>query len=224
MNRFTIVLKACSGVLALATMVADAAAQSSSLMGNPGTRKPITVASASWIYQPVQDVKPMKLHDVITVVVDEQQKMTSEADVDQRKQDEGKYQLNNWVVFDKFGLIPDPQTAGSPAIDAKTDNKFRTQANLHNKNSLTFNISCEVVDIRPNGLLVLEGRRKIQNNEEQWEMSLSGTIRPEDILPNNTVRSEKIVDLRILRREAGQGRDGVRRGWLKMFLDHFTPI
>ena len=61
---------------------------------------------------------------------------------------------------------------------------------------MNFVISCRIVDKRPNGNLVLEGTWSVSDNEENWEYSLSGEIRPEDIKPDNTVISDTIADLR----------------------------
>jgi flagellar L-ring protein precursor FlgH len=89
---------------------------------------------------------------------------------------------------------------------------------------MRFRIACRVVDIRPNGNVLIEGRRSILNNDDTWEMSLIGVIRPEDVLPNNTVLSENVADLRIVKRETGHVRDGYRRGWFTRCLDMFQPF
>jgi flagellar L-ring protein precursor FlgH len=64
----------------------------------------------------------------------------------------------------------------------------------------------------------------VKIDEEEWELSISGVVRPEDILPNNSVKSEKIAEKRIQRLSSGQGRDGVRRGWLQKIIDKFQPF
>jgi len=81
-----------------------------------------------------------------------------------------------------------------------------------------------LVDKRPNALLVVEGRRTITNNHEVWEQSLTGVVRPEDVLPNNSVLSENVAELRITKREAGHVRDGYRRGWMLQWLDKYQPF
>jgi len=68
---------------------------------------------------------------------------------------------------------------------------------------------------------VLEAHQEFRNNDEIWERSLSGIIRPEDILPNNTVLSEDVSELRIAKTERGQVRDGYRRGWLYRLMDKY---
>jgi flagellar L-ring protein precursor FlgH len=72
--------------------------------------------------------------------------------------------------------------------------------------------------------LVIEGRRKIQNNDNIWEQGVSGVIRPQDVLPNNTVLSENVAELNITKREEGHVRDGYRRGWLGAFLDKYQAF
>ena len=74
------------------------------------------------------------------------------------------------------------------------------------------------------GTLVLEGHAKVTVDEEDWELSLSGIVRPEDIMPNNTVKSEKVAEKHILRLSSGHGRDGIRRGWLQRIIDKFQPF
>ena len=81
-----------------------------------------------------------------------------------------------------------------------------------------------MVDIRPNGNLVIEGRRTIRNNNEVWEQALTGVIRAGDVMPNNTVLSENIAEMRVYKREAGNVRDGYRRGWLMKWLDAYQPF
>ena len=75
--------------------------------------------------------------------------------------------------------------------------------------------------MRPNGNLVRERNRRIRINEDQWEQSLSGVVRREDVLPNNTVLSQNIAELSIDKREVGNVRDGWRRGWLTRWYDRF---
>ncbi len=214
-----------AGLVLAAWMVSPAAAQSSSLLGNPATRsKPLTLADVSWTYQPTPEPKQWKVNDFLTVVVMEKSRMTREGQVDQRKKAEGAMALTDWILFDGISIQPDPQTAGDPKIAGILDNKYRAQANLQNRDLLEADIQCVVTDVRPNGTLVIEGHSVVKLDEEEWELSLSGIVRPEDILPNNTVKSEKIAEKRILRRSAGHGRDGLRRGWLIKILDRVTPF
>jgi len=203
---------------------AERSGPNSSLLKATAKGRPLTMADASWTFQPPPEPKLWKIHDFVTVLIDEKSTMIREGQIDQRKKAEGAMALNDWIAMDGFAIQPDPQTEGDPKIAGILDNKYRAQANLQNRDTLTTSIQCEVVDIRPNGTMVLEGHAKVQVDEEEWELSISGIVRPDDILPNNTVKSEKVAEKRILRLSAGHGRDGIRRGWLQRTIDKFQPF
>jgi len=198
--------------------------QSGSLLGDPATRRPLTLADVSPFYQAPAEPRRIRLHDIITVQVDHKAQVLSEGGMDRRKKAEGGMTLNDWIGFNGFAVEPDPQTQGDPKISGIAENKYRAEAELDTRDAMKFTIACEVVDIRPNGTLVIEGHRSIRNNEEVWDAALTGVVRPEDILPNNTVRSEQIAELRIYKRELGHVRDAYRRGWLMRWLDAFGPF
>ncbi len=226
-RKRTVGIESLWGWMALGLAMAaggQAWAQSSSLMGDPGRRRPLTMADASWTYQAPAEPKTWKINDVVTVLVEEKSRMVRENQVDQRKKNEGAMALNDWIAIDGFAVVPDPQTEGDPKISGILDNKYRAQANLQNKDTFESSIQCVVADIRPNGMLVLEGHAQAKFDDEEWELSVSGIVRPEDIMPNNSVKSEKMVEKRIQRLSSGHGRDGVRRGWLQKIIDKVQPF
>jgi flagellar L-ring protein FlgH len=158
------------------------------------------------------------------VQVSEKSIVISEGQMDRKKKAYGDLNLKNWILFKGLSAVPDPQSLGAPHIRGEVDNKMRSQANLETRDSMNLQLACNVVDIRPNGNLILEGRKTIKNNEDSWEYSLNGEIRAEDVLPNNTVLSTNISNLRILKRESGHVRDGYRRGWALEWLDKYQPF
>lgn len=190
----------------------------------PAVRRLITMAEASWTYQKPEEKRELRLNDLIVVVVDEKAQVTSEGEMDRRKKADGTFTLAEWIGFDGLAVRPDPQSEGEPAVSGQMQSKYRAESELETRESMKFRISCRVVDIRPNGNLIVEGRRSINNNNEAWELWLMGAVRAEDVLPNNTVLSENVAELRIIKRESGHVRDGYRRGFLMRFLDRFSPI
>jgi flagellar L-ring protein precursor FlgH len=220
--------KSLSGFFVVAMLFIGASrvdAQSSSLFGTPAERGPMTLERFSWTYQAPPEPKQLKLNDLVTVMVDEKSQVISEGEMDRRKKANGTMALKDWIKLEGLESIkPDLQAAGEPTISGEIDGKYRAEAEMETRDSMRFRIACRVVDIRPNGTLVLEGRREIRNNSDVWTMSLGGVVRSEDILPNNTILSENVADLRIEKHERGHVYDGYRRGWLQKFFDDFQPI
>jgi flagellar L-ring protein FlgH len=188
------------------------------------TRRGLTLSQASWTYDAAPPPKQFKLNDQLTVLVSEKSVFNSEGQMDRRKKADGHMTLADFVLLRNWSLIKAPQSSGDQKIAGEVENKYRAQATLETKDSVIFKIAVRIVDIRPNGTLVVEGNKSVQNNIEAWEACLAGVIRPEDVLPNNTVLSENVAELRIIKRESGHVRDGYRRGWLLEFLDRYQPF
>ena len=218
------IIRGCVAGMILAALGAAAWGQSASMYGDPAQRPPLTVDRASWTYQPAQPPKVYKIHDLITVLVDEKAQVTTEGQMDRQKKADESMVLKKWILLDNLSLKPAPMTDGEPAVAGQLDSKYRANGDLETREAMKLEITCEVVDIRPNGLLVLEGHESIQFNEEQWDMSLQGAVRPEDVLPDNTVQSKKVFGLRIDKREKGHVRDAYRRGWLLRVMDRLHPF
>jgi len=60
--------------------------------------------------------------------------------------------------------------------------------------SLTGSISVVVVDVMPNGNLVVFGEKQLGLNEGSEMIVVKGVIRPDDIMPNNTVLSTRLAN------------------------------
>ena len=226
MNRTRVKTACLSGIAALLLTVlgADAFAQSGSLYAKAARKRPWSAKELSFIYQEFEPPKEYKLHDIVVVLVDESTRVQSEGEINRKKKADGSMTLSDWIGLDTWAIRPDPQSLGDPTISGKMENKYKAEGELETRESLKLKIACTVVDIRPNGLLVLEGHRSIRVNNEQWIVSLGGMVRPEDVLPDNTVMSEKMAQIDLEKSEAGHVRDGYRRGWFQRWLDKYQPF
>jgi len=213
------------GLVAMVVLVSAgrAVAQNSSLFYEdlPNNAHPLTLKNSSWMYQEQDPAKPLKLNDLITVVVDIKSQVVSDAMVQRRKQAQLNAELANWVKLQGLSLRPDNMNEGDLHVNGTLQGQFRAQSDMDTRDSMMFRIAARIVDIRPNGHLVLEAHRTVKNNDEQWDQALTGIVRPEDVLPNNTVLSENIAELSIFKKEQGHVRDGYRRGWLYKLIDQY---
>ena len=80
-------------------------------------------------------------------------------------------------------------------------------------------MAAEVIEILPNGNLVLEARTRIKTDEEEMFTQLTGICRPEDITAANTILSNQIFDLKVEKMHFGQVRDAANKGILARVLD-----
>ena len=191
---------------------------------NVSQKQPLMLDRVSWTHQPAPPVRTFSKNDVITIRVDEITRVQAEGTAQVRKTTLYEAALTDWVRLSDFRLRPDPQGNGEPTVGTESTNNYRAQSNVASRESLTFNIAATVVDIRPNGLLVLEASKKIRVNDNLWETSLMGVCRAQDIAPDNVVLSKDLIELDIGKQDQGQLRDGYKRGWFKRWFDRVQPF
>jgi flagellar L-ring protein precursor FlgH len=214
-------------ILCFAT--ADAAnAQDGSLFLNPAqANHGLTLENSSFMYQqlpPESRPRQLQKHDIITVVVDVRSRFLSEGDGQARKTQSLTAVLADWIKLDNGHLKPAPQSDGDPTIAGTLNSQNRAQSDLELRDSLAFRMAAEIVDIQPNGNLVIEGHQTVRNNEEQWRISLTGVVRREAIQADRTVSSDAIYDFNVDKEEVGQVRDGYARGWFSRWYDRYKPF
>ena len=206
-------------------------AQDSSLMLAPVPEQNVTgaptLATSSFIYNPLPpgaQVRALALHDVITVLVDYRSTVLSEGNSELRKTGSYSSSLTDWLAFDGKDIFPAPQRRGDPTISGTLNSQLRAESDIDSRESLTFPIAATIVDIRPNGNLLVEGRRRIRVNEEVWMTYLTGSVPRQSIGPDRTVRDTSIANLRIDKYEEGAVRDGYARGWLNKWYGKYKPF
>jgi len=63
--------------------------------------------------------------------------------------------------------------------------------------SVSLNLTAQVIEVLPNGVLVVQAARDITVGNDRQTVFLRGLVRPGDILPNNSIASTSISDLEV---------------------------
>ena len=221
-------VKITAAIIHVALAAATVVAQDASLLKEPsGDSQGLSLRSSSFMHRelpPEARPRTLQKNDIITVIVDYRTRMLSEGDAESRKTSSLLAVLTDWIRFDGKSVKPAPQNNGDPSIGGTYNSQYRAESDVELRDSLNFRIAAKIVDIRPNGNLVLEAHWDIRNNEEQWRISLTGVTRREAIQPDRTVTTDLISELRIVKEEMGQVRDGYARGWFQKWYDRYKPF
>jgi len=86
-------------------------------------------------------------------------------------------------------------------------------------NSLAGSLTVTVVDVQPNGNLVIQGDKNIRLNQGDEFVHVSGVVRRADIATDNTVTSDKVADAHISYSGRGVIDSSNRMGWLARFFN-----
>ena len=111
-----------------------------------------------------------------------------------------------------FGFLPDFKAKGGVKNELDGTGQTVIQGQLSTK------ITASVVEVRPNGHLVIEGSRLIAVNKDEDQITLHGVVRPEDIAADNTVLSTYLAEARISYNGKGPVRGAAHRGIFNRIL------
>ncbi|MFO0011233.1 MAG: flagellar basal body L-ring protein FlgH [Planctomycetota bacterium] len=180
---------------------------------------------SSYTYQPPVPARVLRVNDIVSIRVEEIAQMIAQGNTTSRKTINFDAVLQDWIRMVGVDTIkPAPQSNGDPRVRFNENEVYRGDSTMRLAEQLTFNIAARIVDIQPNGNVVLEAKKTIEQSDNRFEASLSGICRAEDIGPNNVVLSRHIYDLKINRQDSGHVRDGYSRGWLTKWYARIKPF
>ncbi len=168
-----------------------------------------------------------KVHDQITIVVNQSSKINRNQALKTDKKYDDKVDLAAFPdLVDLFSLRVPPngrKPAINPQLDLKSEGKFDGKGDYTREDRFTARITGTVIDVKPNGVLVIEARATTISDKEEQTMILSGSCRAEDVTAQNTVQSTQLADLRLETRNKGEVKDGSDKGILtKVFETLFN--
>lgn len=172
----------------------------------------------------VRPPKKFKLHDLVTVIIREQRKFESDAELRTNRRFELQSELDAFFKPINGTLGAATFRNGKPNVDYKYQNRVTNDSQNDREDSFTTRLTAEVIDIKPNGNLVLQARGRLEFDDEVATLTLTGHCRSTDVTPDNTVLSTQLADKNIVVENAGAVRDGSRRGWVTSILDWLRPI
>ena len=204
-----------------------AGAQSLFLRNDPGRVETVgkveqhpALRSASLMF--VEEPKPrvFGVHDLVTIIVDESSVQQSKSTLDTKKDYTLKDSLNQFPSLQKFLEFELRNGMGTPvSLDVTSNNKFKGEGTYDRSDKFTAKVSATIIDVKPNGVLVLEARKSRTTDDESQTLVLSGTCRQEDITTSNTVLSSQIADLTLVQKNEGQVKDSATKGFIPRILE-----
>lgn len=134
----------------------------------------------------VGDRKASKIGDIVTIVVRETPKINATSE---------NTAFENALLNLFTGAVKNiTQFDLSQFIPIKNNSTQQRSAQL--SSTVTLTVSAVVVEVQ-NGNLIVEGNKKLKVGEQLSEIMIRGTVRPDDIMSNNTVDSSKIANCQI---------------------------
>ena len=103
-------------------------------------------------------------------------------------------------------------------------NKFSGKGGTENENNFAGTITATVIEVLPNGHLIVAGEKQIGVNQNVDVLRFSGQVDPRAIQPGNSVASAQIANVRVEQRGRGAQAEAQGIGWLGRFFLNVLPL
>lgn len=171
----------------------------------------------------VADKRARAVGDIVTILVQENNTASKDNSTKTAKSSSVDASIAKFLYSPAAsGLLT--KGGNFPALNLSAKQDFDGGGKISNSEKITSKIAVRVVDVLPNGNLVLEGRRSTAFAGETQEAVLRGVVRTEDIAPNNTLYSYNIADATIKYVSSGTIADNQRKGWFTRVWEKVTPF
>ncbi len=179
-----------------------------------------------------KDQRANKVGDVITVKVNvENQKATLSATTNTSRLATQETALGNMMGFEhkveklfpkKFN--PTNALMLPPLLNMQSNPKLKGDAKYDGSDALSFDIAAVVIQLLPNGNLIIQGRREMRVYNEVRELFITGIVRKEDITSGNTITLDKIAEARLSYGGRGDLTDMQSAPWMQQALTKVMPF
>lgn len=195
-----------------------------SQVGNPPSMTPIVNPVAKPDYQPVvlpmpmptmeqrqanslwssgrksffKDQRAASIGDILTVLIEIDDKAQMSNESSRSRDNSEKSALNSLLGFENRldRILPNGVAAGD-LVDMSGATSNKGTGEIKRDEKIKLKVAAIITQMLPNGNLAIHGRQEVRVNFERRDLLISGVIRPEDILNDNTISYEKIAEARI---------------------------
>ena len=166
-----------------------------------------------------QSIKARDIGDSLTIVISEN---TDVQNSDRRGLNKsGSASAAGALSFNTSG-----GTAGSGDVDfsGNSDRKFAGDSSFQSAREFSDQFTVTVVDVLPNGNLLISGQRSVQVEGDKKLLSVSGIVRIWDIQDNNSIQSQHVSNLSIQFTGGGTEQHFTKQGWFSRQVNKLWPF
>ncbi|MCD6706707.1 MAG: flagellar basal body L-ring protein FlgH [Thiobacillus sp.] len=215
------------GVFGLLLGLAGCGTTPTSVVEQPTTARPqaqpAQVASNGAIYQAAayrplfEDRRARHVGDVLTIVINEKTQAGKQASSNASKTSEVDSSIST------VAGLPLKMFQGL-GVNAEASNAYDDKSALNSSNTFSGSVTVTVIEVLPNGNLIVAGEKQIALDKGTEYIRLSGVVQPDTIQADNTVSSTKVADARLEYRTSAKFDTAEVMGWLGRFFLSFIPL
>jgi flagellar L-ring protein precursor FlgH len=215
-----------SAVIAIAGMLEACSSVPDTIVSRPTSARPESIVTApangaifqAEGYRPLfEDRRPRRIGDTLTIAINENTNASKAAASSGAKS--GSLVAG---IASLFGVSS--ASLQKSVVSAKSDGKFEDRGAVNSSNNFTGVIAVTVVDVLPNGNLVVSGEKQIAMDKGAEFIRLSGVVTPDTIATGNVVSSTQVADVRVEYRTNSRIDAAEVSIWLARFFLSILPL
>ncbi|HUX30034.1 MAG TPA: flagellar basal body L-ring protein FlgH [Thiobacillus sp.] len=215
------------GVFGLLLGLAGCGTTPTSIVEKPTTARsqaqPVPVSNNGAIYRAAvyrplfEDRRAGQVGDVLTIVINEKTQAGKQASSNASKTSEVDSSIS------AVAGLPLKMFQGL-GVNAEASNTYDDKSALNSSNTFSGSVTVTVIEVLPNGNLLIAGEKQIALDKGTEYIRLSGVVQPDTIQADNTVSSTRVADARLEYRTSAKFDTAEVMGWLGRFFLSFIPL
>lgn len=171
----------------------------------------LSMPAGLWMADLTSDPNARRVNDLVTIRVVESLSATGSADATVNKKGAANVTIplpKTWLDATLNNIVP---YASATAFNGSGGTTRTTE--------LTATMTARVMEVLPNGDMVVQGVREVDINGDRNLVVLTGVIRAMDVMPGNVIPSSRIAQMRISSLSQGLIKDSLSPGYLIRLLN-----
>ncbi len=193
-------------------------------MAMPSQRPEIRQANSLWqsgMRSFLKDQRARNIGDILTVVVTINDEANTDNETTRNRTTTDQASLNGLVGLQNGNFL---KKMGTDIVDVPSSQTMAGVGKVQRTDTVATRVGAEVVQILPNGNLVIQGKQETLINYEMRQIGITGIVRPEDVANDDTITYDKIAEARITYAGHGQLMDVQQPRWGHQLLDLLFPF
>lgn len=187
-----------------------------------------SIAAASFMSVSAPEPRIFAVHDLLTIIIREDTQTAFSSSLETEKEANWTGEIAEFPRFSLSDLVdlqlrPNTFPDGTVKLDIQGESEFEGEGDYTNKQTMTARIQATIIDVKPNGNVVIEARKSVRSDDEHFTLVATGICRVDDITIDNTVLSTQLADLFIDKQHEGHLKKAADKGLLTEIVDFLFP-
>lgn len=172
-----------------------------------------------------EDQRADNVGDILTVMLDIKDKAELDNSSRRSRQASEDAGLASFLGYEAnlAQVLPEAVNNGS-LIGAESGSNHNGSGTIDREEKIQMKLAATIMQILPNGNLVIQGRQEVRVNFEKRILEFAGVIRPQDITIDNTISYDKVAEARVSYGGKGQITDVQQPRYGQQVYDVLFPF